>query len=55
MPRRPRAVAPPPLPTIWRVPDDLWTEIAVSLAAHNPAKPIGRKRFDPRRAQDGII
>jgi len=55
MPRRKRQVEQPPLPTIWRVPDDLWAEIEVILAEHDPAKPVGRKRIDLRRALDGII
>ena len=55
MPRRKRQVEQPPLPTIWRVPDDLWAQIEVILAEHDPAKPIGRKRIDQRRALDGII
>ena len=55
MPRRKRQVEQPPLPTIWRVPDDLWAEIELIMAKHDPAKPIGRKRIDPRRSLDGII
>ena len=55
MPGRKRQVEQPPLPTIWHVPDDLWAKIEVVLAQYDPAKPIGRKRIDPRRALDGII
>lgn len=55
MPRRKRQVEQPPLPTIWRVPDDLWAQIEVILAEHDPAKSIGRKRIDLRRSLDGII
>jgi putative transposase len=55
MPIPKRQVEQPPLPTIWRVPDDLWKEIERILAQHDPAKPIGRKRIDPRSALDGII
>jgi putative transposase len=55
MPRRKREVEHPPLPTIWRVSDDLWEKVEVVLAEHDPGKPIGRKRIDQRRALDGII
>ncbi len=55
MSRRKRRVEHPPLPTIWCVPDDLWAKIEVILAEYDPAKPIGRKRIDLRRALDGII
>lgn len=54
MPRRRRQLE-QPLPTIWRVPDELWAKIELILAEHDPAKPIGRKRIDLRRALDGII
>jgi transposase len=46
---------PQELPTIWRVPDDLWVQIAPILAAHDPPKPTGRKRIDQRAALDAII
>ncbi len=55
MARRKRQVENPPLPTIWRVSDDLWAKVEVVLAEHDPAKSIGRKRIDQRRALDGII
>jgi putative transposase len=55
MPRRKRQVEQAPLPTIWRVPDDLWAEIEFILSEVDPPKPIGRKRIDPRCALDGII
>jgi len=35
------------VPTIWRVPDDLWARIAPILAELDPPKPTGRRR-DPR-------
>jgi len=53
MSRRKRDVE--PLPTIWRVPDDLWAKLERILAQYDPPKPVGRKRIDQRRALDGII
>ena len=44
-----------PLPTIWRVPDDLWTTIQPILAELDPPKKTGRKRIDSRAALDAII
>jgi putative transposase len=44
-----------PLPTIWRVPDELWAKIEPILAEHDPPKRRGRKRIDQRRALDGIL
>lgn len=44
-----------PLPTIWRVPDALWTQVAPVLRELDPPKPTGRKRIDPRAALDAII
>ena len=55
MPRRKRDDSAKPLPTIWRVPDELWTMIEPILTEHDPAKDTGRKRIDQRRALDGII
>ena len=55
MPRQKRATGPRPLPTIWRVPDELWAKIEPILVEYDPPKPTGRKRIDPRRALDGII
>lgn len=46
---------PEPLPTIWRVPDDLWDRIGPILAELDPPKGIGRHRIDPRLALDGIL
>ncbi len=43
------------LPTIWRVPDDLWQKIQPLLEAYDPPKPTGRKRIDARSALDAII
>lgn len=53
MPRKRKE--PKPLPTIWRVPDALWTQIAPILAEHDPPKATGRKRIDQRGALDAII
>lgn len=55
MPRRKRETKPEPLPTIWRVPDELWAQIEPILAQYDPPKATGRKRTDQRRALDGII
>lgn len=55
MPRRKRDDKPKPLPTIWRVSDDLWAKIEPVLAELDPPKNKGRPRVDPRRALDGII
>ena len=55
MPRRKRESKPEPLPTIWRVSDELWAQIEPILAQYDPPKATGRKRIDQRRALDGII
>ena len=54
MPRN-QAKPPAPLPTIWRVPDDLWVQIQPILAELDPPKPTGRPRIDARAALDAII
>lgn len=43
------------LPTIWRIPDDLWQKIVPLLAELDPPKSTGRKRIDPRAALDAIL
>lgn len=44
------------LPTIWRVPDDLWDTIIQPLLMElDPPAKTGRKRIDQRKALDGII
>ena len=43
------------LPTIWRVPDDLWAKVKAILDQYDRPKPVGRKRIDQRRALDGVI
>jgi transposase len=44
-----------PLPTIWRVPDDLWEVFEELILTHDPPKTTGRKRIDARQAFNGII
>ena len=43
------------LPTIWRVPDELWATIQPLLAELDPAKTTGRPRIDQRAALDALI
>ena len=45
----------PPLPTIWRVSDDLWAKVARVLAELDPPRPTGRPRVDPRAVFDAIL
>jgi len=44
-----------PLPTIWRVPDELWHNIQPILDQLDPPAKTGRPRIDPRAALNGII
>lgn len=44
-----------PLPTIWRVPEELWKIIKPVLDELDPPAATGRKRTDQRSALDGII
>jgi len=44
-----------PLPTIWRVPDELWHNIEPILSELDPPAKTGRPRIDPRAALDGMI
>jgi transposase len=46
---------PNPLPTIWRIPDDLWVMIQPILAELDPPKKTGRKRIDSQAALDAMI
>jgi transposase len=43
------------MPTIWRVPDELWGKIEPILNQQDPPRRMGRKRIDQRRALNGII
>jgi transposase len=43
------------LPTIWRVPDELWAVIQPILVELDPPKKTGRKRIDSGAALDAII
>jgi putative transposase len=42
-------------PTIWEVPDDVWTMIEPILDECYPAKPKGHRRVDLRRVLNGMI
>lgn len=42
-------------PTIWRVDDDLWAQLAPLLRSTKPRKKPGRPRRDDRQLFDGII
>jgi transposase len=42
-------------PTIWEVPDDVWTVIESILNEYDPAKPTEHRRVDLRRVLNGII
>ena len=44
-----------PLPTIWRIPDNLWLIIKPILEEHDPSKSTGRPRIDQRQALDAIV
>jgi len=55
MPRRRRDNSARPMPTIWRVPDELWAKIERILNQQDPPRRMGRKRIDQRRALNGII
>jgi putative transposase len=43
------------LPTIWRVPDELWERIEPVLNELDPPARTGRKRIEARPALEGII
>jgi transposase len=45
----------PPLPTIWRTPDELWTMAEPILDELDPPAATGRKRIDQRAALDAVI
>lgn len=42
-------------PTIWEIPDDVWTLIEPILSECYPAKPKGHRRVDLRPVLNGII
>jgi putative transposase len=42
-------------PTIWEVPDDVWTCIEPILTELYPAKPKGHRRADLRPVLNGVI
>ena len=44
-----------PLPTIWRVPDELWEKIEPILEEHDPPGRTGRPRVDQRAVLDAVI
>src|SRR5262245_36794960 len=44
-----------PLPTIWRMPEELWARALPLLLEFWPAKPTGRKLANWRSALDGIL
>src|ERR671927_868443 len=44
-----------PLPTIWRVPDELWEKIEPILKEHDPSKNTGRPRVNQRAVLDAVI
>ena len=43
------------LPTIWRLPDELWAILAAVFAEYDPPSRMGLPRIDQRKACDGII
>lgn len=47
--------SPGTLPTIWRVPDVLWTLVERVLRVYDPQPVMGRPRINQRNALDGII
>jgi putative transposase len=55
VPMRSKRTKPDELPTIWRVPEDLWRKIKPLLDEYDPPKRTGRKRIDARAALDAII
>jgi putative transposase len=44
-----------PLPTIWRVPDEMWKLIEPILLEYDPPAATGRKRIDQRAALNALI
>src|SRR5215210_5198438 len=44
-----------PLPTIWRVPDEMWKLIEPILLEYDPPAKTGRKRISQRAALNALI
>ena len=44
-----------PMPTIWRVPDELWRRVSPIIRELDAPKQTGRRRIDARGALDAII
>ena len=44
-----------PLPTIWRVPDELWAELEPIIVELDPPNRVGPKRTPARPILDAII
>jgi hypothetical protein len=44
-----------PMPTVWCMPDELWEKVSPILKGHDPPKPAGRPRTEPRAALDAIM
>ena len=43
------------LPTIWKIPDDLWERIEPVILQLDPPNGRGRKRVDQRKMLEGVI
>ena len=52
---RKKKAADGPMPTIWRVDDELWAEVDKVLEEHDPPARLGPDRIDQRKALDGVI
>ena len=44
-----------PMPTIWRVPDELWEKIEPILQEQDPPRRTGRPRVNQRAVLDAVI
>lgn len=47
--------SPEALPTLWRIPDELWAVLRQLLDQLDPPSRLGRPRIDPRAALDAIV
>lgn len=45
----------PAPPTLWEVPDELWSRMEPLLNRLDPPAHMGRKRTDRRRGMDGMV